>query len=83
MPRRAYHGSSPVVCDTLAINYVIDTIPETEIRFRLRDVGPKSINEAENIAVRLEALPVADKQKVTMVGSINAADHQSTDMKDE
>ena len=31
MPRRAYHGSSPVVCDTLAINYVIDTIPETEI----------------------------------------------------
>ena len=50
---------------------------------KLRNVGPKSINEAENIAVRLEALPVADKQKVTMVGSINAADHQSTDMKDE
>jgi hypothetical protein len=49
----------------------------------LREVGPKSINEAENIAVSLAALLVADKQKVKMLRSIDAADHQSTDMKDE
>ena len=83
MPRRAYHGRSPVVCDTLAIDYCIDTIPETEIRSRLREVGQKSINEAENIAVSLAALLFADKQKVKMLRSIDAADHQSTDMKDE
>lgn len=50
---------------------------------KLGHVGPKSINEAENIAVSLAALLVADKQKVKMLRSIDAADHQSTDMKDE
>lgn len=67
----------------VAIDYFIDKVPETEIRLRLREVGPKSINEAENIAVRLEELPVADKQKVRMLRAIDAADHQSSGMKDE
>ncbi|CAC5395749.1 unnamed protein product [Mytilus coruscus] len=35
----------------------------SKVRLRLREVGPKSINGAENIAVRLEALRVADRQK--------------------
>ncbi|CAC5400044.1 unnamed protein product [Mytilus coruscus] len=63
LTRRAYPGTSPLVRDTLALDYFIDAIPETEVRLRLREVGPKSINEAENIAVRLEALRVADIQK--------------------
>ncbi|VDH99795.1 Hypothetical predicted protein [Mytilus galloprovincialis] len=48
---------------TLALDSFIDAIPETEVRLRFREVGPKSINEAENIAVRLEALRVTDIQK--------------------
>lgn len=67
----------------VAIDYFIDKVPETKIRLRLREVCPKSINEAENIAVRLEELPVADKQKVRMLRAIDAADHQSSGMKDE
>jgi hypothetical protein len=55
--------SSSVVRDTLALHYFIDAIPETEIRLRLREVEPKTINEAEHIAVRLEALRVTDRQK--------------------
>ncbi|CAC5404179.1 unnamed protein product [Mytilus coruscus] len=63
LTRRAYPGTSPLVRDTLALDYFIDAIPETEVRLRLREVGPKSINEAENIAVRLESLRVADIHK--------------------
>lgn len=69
LTRRAYPGTSPVVKDTLALDYFIDAIPETEIRLRLREVGPKSISEAENIAVRLEALRIADRQKGRSVRS--------------
>ncbi|CAC5382339.1 unnamed protein product [Mytilus coruscus] len=56
LTRRAYPGTSPIVSDTLALDYFIDAITETDIRLRLREVGPKTIYEAENIAVRLEAL---------------------------
>lgn len=74
LTRRAYPGTSPVVRDTLALDYFIDAIPETEIRLRLREVGPKTINEAENIAVRLEALRIADRQKSKSVRVAEAAD---------
>ena len=40
--------------------------------FRLREVGPKTINKAENIAVRLEALRLADRQKGRAVRSADA-----------
>lgn len=63
LTRRAYPGTTALVRDTLALDYFIDAIPETEIRLRLREVGPKTINEAENIAVRLEAFRLADRQK--------------------
>lgn len=76
LTRHAYPGSSPIVRDTLAIDYFIDAIPETEIRLRLREVGPKTIGEAENIAVRLEALRIADRQKGR---SVRVADTQSVD----
>ena len=48
----------------------------------MREVGPKSINEADNIAVRLKALRVADKQKVKIIRSFDAFD-ENTGVKDE
>ena len=54
------------------MDYFIDDIPESEIRLRLREVGPKTINEAEHIAVRLEALRMADRQKGRAVRSTDA-----------
>ena len=72
LTRRAFPCTPPVVRDTLALDYVIGDIPESEIRLRLREVGPKTINEAENIAVRLEALRMADRQKGRDVRSADA-----------
>jgi hypothetical protein len=72
LTRRAYPGTPPVVRDTLALDYFIDAIPESAIRLRLREVEPKTINKSENIAVRLDALRVADRQKGKAVRSADA-----------
>ncbi|CAC5389839.1 unnamed protein product [Mytilus coruscus] len=64
---RGLHG---YYSSRLAVDYFIDAIPETDIRLRLREVGPTSINEAESIAVRLEALRVADRQKCRNVRTV-------------
>ncbi|CAC5407089.1 unnamed protein product [Mytilus coruscus] len=74
LTRRAYPGTSPIVRDTLALDYFIDAITETDIRLRLREVGPKTIYEAENIAVRLEALRLADRQKGRSMRTADACD---------
>ncbi|CAC5369318.1 unnamed protein product [Mytilus coruscus] len=37
LTRRAYPGTSPIVRDTLALDYFIDAITETDIRLRLAD----------------------------------------------
>lgn len=83
LTRRAYPGTSPIVRDTLALDYFIDAINETDIRLRLREVGPKTIYEAENIAVRLEALRLADRQKGRSVRTADACDTDDSKMASE
>lgn len=83
LTRIAYPGTYSKVRDTLSLDYFIDAIPETEIRLRLREVCPKTINEAENIAVRLEALRIADRQKgksVRLVDTANASNNLSGEL---
>jgi hypothetical protein len=41
-----------------------------DIRLRLREVNPKNINEAETLAVRLETLKLADRQKGRMIRKV-------------
>ena len=63
LTRKAYPGASSEVVDLLALDYFVDAISDTDIRLRLREVGPKSISEAERIAVRLDAHKEADKSR--------------------
>ena len=63
LTRKAYPSASSNVIETLAMDYFIDAIPFKEVRIRLREVCPKTLAEAEKIAVRLDAVHVADKTR--------------------
>ncbi|WAR20696.1 hypothetical protein MAR_014670 [Mya arenaria] len=63
LTRKAYPSASTQVIKLLALEYFIDALPDADIRLRLREVGQKSIGEAEQITVRLEAHKVADRSR--------------------
>ena len=49
----------------------IDALSESEIRLRLRKLGPKTLSEAESVAVHMEAHRIADKHRTRLVGKLN------------
>ena len=68
MVRQAYPGINKEVIETLSLDHFIDAITDADIRLRLREAGPKSLSEAEQIAARIEAYKIADKQRTRLVG---------------
>ena len=67
LTRQSYPNAS---AEALALDHFIDALSESEIRLRLREVGPKTLSEAEKIAVRMEAHRIADKQRTRFVGKV-------------
>lgn len=63
LTRKAYPKASEETVDILALDHFIDALPDADIRLRIREVGPKTITDAESMAVRLEAHRVADKTR--------------------
>ncbi|CAC5407758.1 unnamed protein product [Mytilus coruscus] len=63
LTRKAYPSANLDVTETLALYYFVDAIPFKDIRIRLREVSPKTVAEAENIAVRLDAVHMADRSR--------------------
>ncbi|KAK3744793.1 hypothetical protein QZH41_014780 [Actinostola sp. cb2023] len=47
----------------LARDYFLDAITETDMRWKIRQARPKSLNEALGVAVELEAFMSAEKQR--------------------
>ena len=78
LTRQSYPKASQDLIEALALDHFIDAISETEIRLRLREVGPKSLSEAEAIAVRMEAHRIADRQRTKLVGKVDQASLEST-----
>ena len=68
--RQAYPGVNKEVIETLSLDNFIDAITDSEIRMRVRELSPKSLDEAEQICVRLEAYKIADKQRTCFVGRL-------------
>lgn len=64
LTRKAYPSASSNVIETLAMDYFIDAIPYKEVRIRLGEMCPKTLAKAEKIAVRLDAVHVADKTRI-------------------
>ena len=70
LSRQAYPNASLEMIEVLALDHFIDSLVDTDIRLRIREVGPKSLSEAETMAVRLEAHRIADRQRSRLVGKI-------------
>ena len=77
--RQAYPGVNKEVIETLSLDNFIDAITDSEIRMRVRELSPKSLDEAEQICVRLEAYKVADKQRTCFVGRLGTKIESSKD----
>ncbi|XP_033739054.1 uncharacterized protein LOC117326415 [Pecten maximus] len=63
LTRRAYPTADSKLVGTLALENFIESIPDADIRLRLKESRPRDINEAEIQAVRLETHRLADKQR--------------------
>ena len=74
LTRQAYPQVSLDVVEALSIDHFIEALPESEIRLRLREVGPSTLAEAERIAVRMDAHRQADKQRTRFVGKVDQSE---------
>lgn len=54
LTRQAYPKADLQLLDTLAVDYFIDALEDSDIRLRLRQSQPESITQAETLAIRLE-----------------------------
>lgn len=63
LTRQAYPDANMDLLEILALDYFIDSLDDGDIRLRLRECCPKTMGEAETIAVRLETYKLADQQR--------------------
>ena len=76
--RQAYPGVNKDVIETLSTDNFIDALNDSEIRLRVRELGPKTLAEAERTALRLESHKIADKQRSRLVGQIETNTNQKS-----
>ena len=79
--RQAYPGVNKDVIETLSTDNFIDALNDSEIRLRVRELGPKTLAEAERTALRLESHKIADKQRSRLVGQVETNSNQNNKMK--
>ncbi|XP_045186669.2 uncharacterized protein LOC123544673 [Mercenaria mercenaria] len=71
MTRLAYPTGSQDVIEALSLDNFIDALNDSDIRLRLREIAPKTISEAEKIAVRMEAHRLADRNRNKLVCTVD------------
>ena len=75
--RQVYPGINEDVIETLSLDNFIDAITDSDIRMRGQELCPKSLEEAEQICVHLEAYKIADKQRTRLVGCLDSEIEQN------
>lgn len=81
LTRQAYPNASSNLLDVLALDHFVDALTDPDMRFRLREARPKSISEAEIIAVRIETHKLADRQRgKVFVRSLDVYEHNKKPM---
>ena len=81
--RQAYPGVNKDVIETLSIDIFIDALTDSEIRLRVRELGPKTLADAERTALRLESHKIADKQRSRLVGQLETDPKQTNNIQGE
>lgn len=82
--KQAYPSINPDAVETLALDNFMDALPDSDIRFRVRELGPKTLAKAEQIAVRIDSHKIADKQRSLFVSRLDydeEPEKQSPDQK--
>ena len=74
--RQTYLGVNKDVIETMAIDNFVDPLTDSDIRLRVRELGPKTLADAERTALRLESHKIADKQRSRLVGQIDTNGRQ-------
>ena len=74
LTRQVYPDANSDLREILALDAFIDSIDDSDIRLRLRECCPKSIAEAETVAVRLETHKLVDRQRLQ---TVNALTHEN------
>ena len=74
--RQAYPGVNKDVIETLSIDIFIDALTDSEIRLRVRELGLRTLADAERTALRLESHKIADKQRSQLVGQLKTDSRQ-------
>ena len=67
LARLAYAGASPILIDTLARDQFIDSLPDDDMRLRLRQERPPTLQRALELALELESFRLANRQQRTRV----------------
>ena len=67
LTRLAYPEATAAMQDSLAKDQFIDSLPEEDMRLKIRQSRPKSLREAVELALELEAFQLASRQRVKMV----------------
>ncbi|CAC5386872.1 unnamed protein product [Mytilus coruscus] len=83
LTRQAYPSAPSTITSVLALEHFIDALPDADLRLRLRESNPKSIHEAETLAVRLETLKLAERQKGRMVRQADTVHNENNTINTE
>ena len=67
LTRLAYPEAARSMQESLAKDQFIDSLPEEDMRLKIRQGRPKSLRDAVELALELEAFQVASRQKVKAV----------------
>lgn len=75
--RRAYPSANHDLLNVIALDHVIDALPDPDMRLRLRKSKVMDIGEAEIMAIRLETYKVANAQRQNHVNAIATDIHKN------
>lgn len=78
LTRQAYPDANSELIEILSLDHFVDSLDDADIRLRLRECCPKTMSEAETIAVRLETHKLVDKQRLQTVNAVNSSHREHT-----